>query len=61
MKKRIRTQQEMVYEGLDKAIDEYFKSRRFYYDQIRIAELYADVMATEYFVCAGIGFKKYLN
>lgn len=60
-RKRIKTQQEMIYPGLDQAIDTYLKSRQFYFDQIKIAELYADVLATESYVCFGIGFTKYLN
>lgn len=43
------------------AVNAYLKSRKFYFDQIKLAGLYAEVMATEYYVCAGIGFTKYLN
>lgn len=48
-------------DSFEKAVNAYLKSRKFYLDQIKLAELYAEVMATEYYVCAGIGFTKYLN
>lgn len=53
--------QELEDAGFHKAVNAYLKSRKFYFDQIKLAELYAEIMATESYVCFGIGFIKYLN
>lgn len=36
-------------------------SQYIYYTRLKKAEIYSKVLATESYVCAGIGFTKYLN
>lgn len=46
---------------LNKAVNEYLKHDLKYRAKIMRAELDAQILATEYFVSAGLGFVKYLN
>lgn len=55
------------YTALNKAVDDYieeyrkYKKETKYRAKIMQAEMDAEVLATEYFVSAGLGFVKYLN
>ena len=60
-KKTIATQKKVTYSGLSEAIESFLQSRTRYQSRIKLAEVYANILATEYFVCCGIGFTKYLN
>lgn len=44
-----------------KAINAFLSEHDRYQIMIKKAELFASILATEYYVCAGIGFVKYLN
>lgn len=44
-----------------KAVDAFLSSRDFYYAKLRLAQIYAEVLATESYVCCKMGFTKYLN
>lgn len=44
-----------------KAVDAFIASRNLYQSKIIRAEIDAQILATEYHVCAGLGFTKYLN
>lgn len=44
-----------------KAVDAFIASRNLYQAKVIRAEIDAQILATEYYVCAGIGFTKYLN
>ena len=46
---------------LMKAVESFLDSRTYYQSRIRLAEVRANILATEGYVCAGIGFTKYLN
>lgn len=46
---------------LMKAVEAFIASRNLYQAKIIRAEIDANILATEYYVCAGIGFTKYLN
>lgn len=43
------------------AVESHIRAKLVYKSAIKKASMYADILATEYFVCAGIGFIKYLN
>lgn len=53
----------MIYPGLTEAVDNFLNSRNMYYAQLNLASLYAEVLATEQYVClkSKLGFVKYLN
>lgn len=44
-----------------KAINAFLSENNRYKIMIKKAELYASILATEYYVCFGLGFTKYLN
>lgn len=46
-----------------KAVDLFVNSRDFYYAKLKLAQIWAEVLATEYHVCtkSKLGFVKYLN
>ena len=47
--------------GFEEAVNQYLNSYLKYNIKIMKAERNAEILATEYFVCAGLGFTKYLN
>lgn len=61
--KTLKTQASMIYPGLFEAVDSFINSRNMYYAQLNLAALYAEVLATECYVCpkSKLGFTKYLN
>lgn len=61
--KTLKTQASMIYPGLEQAVDSFIESRSRDQSRIRLATLYAEVLATEFHVCpkSKLGFVKYLN
>jgi hypothetical protein len=46
---------------LNKEVDKYLKLKGIVRSRLVKAHIYASILATEYYVCAGLGFTKYLN
>lgn len=47
--------------NFNNAVESHLRAKLEYKSAIKKASMYADILATEYFVCAGLGFIKYLN
>jgi len=46
---------------LNSEVEKYLRLKSLIRSRLVKAHIYASILATEYYVCAGIGFVKYLN